>query len=145
MTERIASDHPSVETIRARVCRHAGRRLRIDLVEDPDGIDPADGPIDAVVDDQTRVVTIATVGQSIALTGVYRTMASARAGQQSANELRDVLASMDRTAGDAVLIDVIDPGERIGIRRPGDRVRYDARGGTDTSLDAIVDDVFESP
>lgn len=123
--DAVASDHPSVHTIRATVARHGGRR-RLD-VTDPDDL-LAPGVLRAVVDERTRFALVDAVGGDPAVVGLFETVRSASNRAFDRDRLAAWLEAADRPPGRTVLVDVLEPGERIGLRRPGERATYPVAG-----------------
>ncbi|MFW6447949.1 MAG: DUF7112 family protein [Halobacteriota archaeon] len=133
--DAVASDHPSVRTLRATVARHGGRR-RLD-VADPEGLlEP--GIVRAVVDDRTRFALVDLVAGTPAVVGLFETVRSAEARAFDRDRLVAWLEAAERPPGRTVLVDVLEPGERIGLRRPGERTTYPVVGEPDGSLADIA-------
>ncbi|MEM4782125.1 MAG: hypothetical protein QXG03_11280 [Halalkalicoccus sp.] len=121
--DRISSENPAVETLRARVARHGARRKRIDL---PDGSLP-EGEVLRVVIDGTTYYTVVHggFGEDPHVSGAYETPDDARQGS-GANRLREWLEEVDRPVGGSVLVDVIEPDFAYGLREPGTEAVYEA-------------------
>lgn len=141
MTDQIASDHPSVETFRATVKRHGpGRRLALpEVAREALGVP---GAVGTIVDGRTHFARCRAVGGTPSIVGLYatRTGADDRTGQ---DELGAWLDRHDRGRGRSVHVDVIEPGYRIGLRPPGERVVYEDVPDRDDGLDAIARDLLE--
>lgn len=136
MADRIPSDHPSIETVRARIERHGGScRLAI-----PRAIIPDETSVVRVVLDGR--IRFARLGEGTAddrwLIGVYDTTRAATEPDNGSDRLEPWLEKIDRAIGASIEIDVIEPGYRYGIREPGTRAVYDAVERTTGSLDAIA-------
>lgn len=140
----IASDHPSVESGRVRVeSMPGGRRLSVDAETAADlGLaDAEDGVVRVVLDGHDRFARPSghLTEDRLLVGGVFD-------GPESARERSgtDRLAEwLDSTAigGETVLLDALEPGERYGLRAPGERVVYEERSTTDDSLASIAEDL----
>lgn len=137
MVDRIASDHPSISTIRASVVRHGGRGRRIELSSDG-AVIPETGVIEVIVDGRRRFGRCRTIADTPSIVGLYDTRAAATGDIDGENGLTSVLTAMDRPSGGSVLIDVIEPCQRIGFRAPGESAVYDAVRSRDSTLDDIA-------
>lgn len=143
MTDRVASDHPSIATVRATVARHGGRRRRIELPTDATDVLPSDGVIEVVVEERTRFGRCRSIGDTPAIVGIYATRAAAIGTVDGENLLEAVLDAADRQRGSSVLIDVLDANSRIGLRSPGDTAVYDVVRSRTSSLDDIARDLLD--
>lgn len=125
MADRIASDHPTIETVRATVIRRGGtRRLALEL---PDSIG------DLVAADIGRLVIDGTeyhapispaAGDGLAVMGAYCNARKARE-RTGPNALDRWLRRHDRSPGRTVAFDVVVPSFRYGIRLPNEDAVYD--------------------
>lgn len=137
VTERIASDHDTVESHRVHLAE-VGYTGRLQL--------PLPERLTCAVDD---VVSVCFDGSSYysqvsttldgepALRGSFadRELARTRDGE---NELAAWLEDMGVSDGDPLLLDVLTPGYAYGLRRPGERVVYGPPEQPDSSLTAIA-------
>lgn len=136
MVVRVRADDPSVETLRATVLRHGGDRRRIEL---PRPIHPDErGEVRAVVDGRTRVAAVDRIGGSQAIVGLFATLHAARSGDPAADRLGAWLERVDRGPGSSIAVDVLEWGDRVGLRQPGDRAVYDAAAGPEGDLASIA-------
>ena len=142
MPDRIASDHPSLRTVRAHVVRHGGGRHRLELPVDDTDVLPADGVLEVVVDERRRFGRCRTVGGHPGLVGLYETHAAATGAAEGANRLDGWLDRAGRRRGSSVLVDVLTEGERIGLRSPGEETVYHVVRPRDSSLDDIARDLL---
>lgn len=140
--DEVASDHPSVTTLRATVARHGARR-RLDLPASAPSAGVDAGVVRAVVEDRTRFAAVDAVGGTPAIVGLYDTLEAASAGDPARDGLNDWLAGLGRGPGRTVLVDVLEPGSRIGLRDPGDRTVYMVVEPPDEGLDAIARDLLD--
>lgn len=138
MVDRIASDHPSIESVRATVIRHGGRRHRLRLPPAAADAVPADGVIETIVDERTRFASCRLLDGSPSIVGLYDTRAAAAGSVDGENGLDAWLAAADRRPGTSVHVDIIASGRRIGLREPGSTAVYAAIDGPRSSLDAIA-------
>lgn len=138
MTDRVASDHPSVETYRATLGRYGGtRRPELRL---PDAIDVPDGDvIRLVIDGEECHAQIETRSDGTAvIRGAY---ANARLARDRGGD--DRLAAWARDSGldtgRSVLVDVVVSGVRYGLRLPGTDAVYGAGESPSESLRDIAE------
>jgi len=140
MPDRIPSDHASVRTERAEVTRSGGTRrpcLRL----------PADLDLEAgsfvrvVIDGAERHAEIREDRSGYLLRGAYDLKSEARDPGRAENRLVEWLREREREPGDPVEIDEIEPGERYGIRLPGERTFYRDTSGPGGSLQDIASDL----
>jgi hypothetical protein len=139
MADRVASDNPSVTTHDARVVRAGGtRRPCVRL------------PADAVAtDDYVRVVCdgreyhgrFVADSEGIVLRGLYDNRRIAREDRDAPNRLVEWLDAADVEIGRMIACDEIESGFLYGLRKPGERVVYDATESPDSSLADIARDL----
>ena len=156
---RLSSDHPDVGTARATLVR-AGRtdRPRVAL--------SADAPLDAgetvrlVLDGTERFAPVeralsgdvvehgstgsrngARSGDGLELRGAYDTPEGARDPASGTDRLPAWRENHGVAFDGAVLVDVVEPGYRYGLRAPGERALYDA-GRPDEGLQDIAEDLL---
>lgn len=134
MSDRIASDHPSVETVRATIKRHgAGKRLEVD-----DPIFPESGTIRLEIDGETR---FAAPRERTRIPGAYASPSFARAPGGKTDYLGQWLDSIERIVGHSVELDIIEPDVAYGVREPGTTTIYTGIEGPDPSLASIAEDL----
>lgn len=140
MADRIPSDHPTIDTHRARIARSGGTRrpcLRL-----PGELGVADGDlVRVVVDDDERHAVVAADTRGPLLRGAFGDRALARDPGAGENHLRAWLDGLDRGPGDSVALDVVEPGDCYGLRRPGERTVYAVAPGPDDSLASIAEEL----
>ncbi len=141
MTDRVPSDHDAVQSHRTTVAQ-VGRtgRPRIPL---PDGVDAAVGDVLQVsLEGETYH---AQVGEALDgdrdLRGAFPNARLARAEGEGENALRAWLEEAGVAVGDPLLVDVVTPGYKYGLRRPGERVIYTATDPPASSLADIARDL----
>jgi len=140
---RLPSDHPDVETVRATLVR-AGRtdRPRVAL--------PADAPLDAgetvrlVLDGTDRFAPVerSLSGDDLELRGAYDTPEGAGDPASGTDRLPAWRDDHGVAFDGAVLVDVVEPGHRYGLRAPGERAVYDDTGRPDGDLQDIAEDLL---
>jgi hypothetical protein len=136
--ERLPSDHPTVETVRATLDRRGRTHSRLSL---PDGDLFSLDTIRLVLDGDTYHAQIETNRKgSLVINGAYDNarLARERSGEDRLEEWRDT-SNIDY--GRSVLVDVVEPGFLYGVREPGERAVYDAIESPDEGLAAIARDL----
>lgn len=141
MADRLPSDHPSIETVRARVERHGGgKRLAV-----PEAVLPAnESVVRVVVDEETRFARLGA-GRTDArwIVGLYETSRAAADPSAGTNQLESWLDEHERTVGSSVEVDVIEQDYCYGLREPGTRTVYRGIERSSTGLDAIASDLVD--
>lgn len=141
MSDRLPSDHPAIETVRAQVRRHGGgRRIEVDA-----GVLPADDVVRVILVGKTRYASVDTspAGTHRWLTGVYASPRHARTPGSSPDLLAGWLDDADVAVGSSVHLDVIEPGFAYGLREAGTRTVYRGVEAPDDSLARIARDAEE--
>jgi hypothetical protein len=141
VTDRLPSDHPSVETVRATLARRGRTRSRLAL--------PADDRFPRtstrlVLDGDTYHTHIESSREAgVEINGAYDNtrLARERAGEDRLEAWR---AASNIDYGRSVLVDVVEAGFLYGVREPGERVVYDAVESPDEGLAAIARDLDDS-
>ena len=140
MPDRIPSDHASVRTERAEVARSGGtRRPCLRLPADLD-LDPGSF-VRVVVDGEEYHAEIREDRSGFLLRGAYDLKSEARDPGRAENRLVEWLQEQGGEPGDPVEVDEIDPGERYGLRLPGERTFYRDTSGPGGSLQDIASDL----
>lgn len=140
MTDRIRSDSPAVETIRATVARSGGTyRPEVRLPSDRGDELPAD--VARVTIDATEYYTPVTDGSgTVALRGAYANARRART-REGTDYLAEWTEDRGIEFGRSVLVDIVVPGEQFGLRAPGDGAIYEVRREPSTDLQDIARDL----
>lgn len=136
MSDRLPSDHPTVETSRARVTAHGGRhRLEVDT-----SVLPTDEVVRLVLDETARYIrpTASPTGDTLWITGAYASPGQARDPGSATEYLAPWLDTHDRAVGSTVLLDEIEPEFAYGLREPGRRTVYSAVEKPSDSLATIA-------
>lgn len=142
MPDRLPSDHASVRTDRAEVARSGGTRrpcLRL-----PDSLDLNAGAlIRLVLDGEEYHARVQNSQSGLLLRGAYDLRSEAKDPGRAENRLVEWLDEHDREPEDALDLDVLDAGERYGVRLPGERVVYTDTSSPGGSLQDIASDLDE--
>ena len=141
MADRISSDNPSVQTIRATLTETAtGTRVEL----------PADAADDLLTDPETVVRIVldgherfARIGQNVMdetrhVSGVYDSLEQARNPRDGVDRLPEWVDEHGVRVNGSVLVDVIEPEFLYGFRAPGETAVYDAREPPKSSLQDIA-------
>lgn len=134
MADRVSSDHPSVHAIRATVERAGStRRPEVRLpASDADRV--PDGVVRLVVDGREYRAPV----DGDVIRGAYGNARLARE-RDGTNRLAAWIDEHDLGFGRAVLVDVVVPEFRFGLRRPGEQAVYDASEPPDGGLRDIAE------
>jgi hypothetical protein len=143
VADRVPSDHPSVDSVRAELVR-AGRtdRPRVALLEKAADRFPDGEVVRLVVDGAERFTRVdgGDRGDRRQLRGAHETPADARDRHAGSDHLGDWQDAHDVRFGGAVLVDVVEDGYKYGLRAPGERAVYES-GSPDSSLADIAEDL----
>ncbi len=142
MADRVSSDHPSVQTVRATLTETAtGVRLEIPAA------DREAFPVDEVVrlvldgDELFARVERALTGDDVSIPGVYDAPRFARDPREGEDRLSAWVDDHDVRTGGSVHVDVVEPEFLYGLRAPGETAVYEAREPPNDSLASIAEDV----
>ncbi|WP_435180811.1 DUF7112 family protein [Halorussus sp. AFM4] len=143
MADRISSDHPSLTTVRATLVRSGGLdRPKVEIpTEDVDADAFPDGELVRVVADDTEYrarIESPLTGEGRELRGLYESPSLARNPEDGENHLSAWVEGTGIEFGQSVLVDVIEPGFKYGLREPGRRVFYEATESPDEGLADIA-------
>jgi hypothetical protein len=137
--ERLAHDHPSVETVRATLARR-GRSSRARLALPAADRFPT-GTIRLVLGGTTYHATIESgLDGDREITGAYDNARLARE-RDGTDRLDEWQQSSGIDIGRSVAVDVVEPGFLYGVREPGERAVYEATESPDEGLAAIARDL----
>ncbi|AXR76916.1 DUF7112 family protein [Natrarchaeobaculum sulfurireducens] len=139
MADRVSSDHPSVQTIRA-TCTETTTGVRLELPADERDAVPVDDVVRVVLDDDERFAMVerALTGDDRWIRGVYETPSNARDPSGAVDLLASWVDDHDVRAGGSVLIDVVEPEFLYGLRKPGATAYYDAHEPPSQGLQDIA-------
>jgi hypothetical protein len=141
VSDRIPSDHPTVDSHRVRLAT-VGRtgRPRVPL---PDGLDCDDVVSLSLEGDRGHAHVTTDLSRKPVIDGVYANARLARDDDEGENALTSWVAGHDLSTDDPLLIDVLTPGYAYGLRRPGERVVYRTVDPPDTGLAEIARELDE--
>lgn len=144
MTDRVSSDHPSVETVRA-TCVATATGHRLEIPAEQSELLPADDVVRLVLDGQERAANVepALTGDEPRITGVYESPRLARNPSEGTELLGSWLGDNDIDDGSSVLLDVVEPNFLYGLRAPGETAVYEAKEPPSKSLSSIAEDLDE--
>lgn len=140
MTDRIAHDHPTVETVAGTLGRYGGTsRPEIRFEE---AIDVADGDVIRLVLDgvEYRARVSVSADRSPVIRGAYDTPRMARNPESGTNHLAQWVANSGLEKGRTVHLDVVEPGFKYGLRKPGESATY-VTGRPDDGLASIAAEI----
>ncbi|WP_226480584.1 DUF7112 family protein [Natrinema amylolyticum] len=142
MTDRVASDHPSVQTVRS-ACTETATGVKLEVPADDREAFPTDEVVRIVLDGEERFAQVerALTGDDLSIPGVYDTPNLARNPSDGTDRLTEWTAEQDVPAGGSVLIDVVEPEFLYGLRAPGETTYYDAREPPNESLSEIAENL----
>lgn len=143
MSDRVRADNPAVETVRATLER-AGRTDR-PVVALPADVETPDGPVRLVLDGRTTHARIERgLDGTPSIRAAYDSPRPAREGSagtgDAPNRLAEWVAETGLAFGRSVLVDVVESGDRYGLRAPGESAVYET-GRRDEGLAAIAAEV----
>lgn len=137
MSDRVAHDHPTIETIPATIGRF-GRTTRPEI-RIGEEIDLEEGTIIHLVLGGTELrAMVEQRGGSLAIRGAYKTPRMARNPGSGENHLESWVAERDLEPGRTVHLDVVEPGYKYGLRAPGESGTY-TTGRPDSGLADIAE------
>jgi hypothetical protein len=141
----VPHDHPTVDTVRAPVER-SGAGVRVAIPADDRDRFPVGDVVVVVLGGTDRYARVEShlTEDRLLLSGAYDSPDLARDPGASTDRLGEWLDDRDREAGDSVLIDVVDEGERYGLRGPRESATYRDRSTRDEGLASIAEDVDDS-
>ncbi|SEH13074.1 hypothetical protein SAMN04487967_1131 [Natronorubrum sediminis] len=144
MTDRISSDHPSVQTVRS-TCTETATGVRLEVPADERDAFPTDEVVRIVLDGDERFgrVERALTGDDLSIPGVYDTPDAARDPSGETDRLLEWIDDANVSMGGSVLVDVIEPEFLYGLRSPGETTYYDAYEPPSDSLSDIASNLEE--
>lgn len=143
MGEHVSSEDPSVRTFRARIERTGGTS-RPRLALPPEAVDHVPPEVVQLVLDGTVFHADVRAGEDgPAIHGAYDNRRLARSPGEGENRLPAWLEDAGLAVGRSVLVDVVVPGFRYGLRPPGRTAVYDAVEPPASSLARIAEALDE--
>ncbi|WP_254525212.1 DUF7112 family protein [Natrinema caseinilyticum] len=142
MADRIASDHPSVQTVRS-TCTETATGVKLEVPADDRDAFPTDEVVRVVLDGVELFARVerALTGDELSVPGVYETPDLARDPGGASDRLTEWIDDHGVSTGGSVLIDVVEPEFLYGLRSPGETAYYDAREPPTDSLSEIARDL----
>lgn len=139
MADRISSDHPSVQTVRA-TCTETPTGHSVDLPSEDRDAFPVDEVVRIVLEEDELFARIerSLTGDELSISGVYETPDGAREPGSGPDRLADWIDDHDVSTGGSILVDVIEPEFLYGLREPGATAYYDASEPPSDSLSDIA-------
>lgn len=140
MTDRIASDHPSVQTVRS-TCTETATGVKLEVPADDREAFPTDEVVRVVLDGDELFARVerALTGDALSIPGIYDTPDLARDPSGATDRLTEWTAEHDVPTDGSVLIDVVEPEFLYGLRSPGETAFYNAREPPSDSLSDIAE------
>jgi hypothetical protein len=143
MPDRIAHDHPTVETVAATVSRDGPTRRVMVTVTAELAVEPGD-LVRLVIDGTEYRAPVEDEGNGVlGIRHAARSPSEARAPGEADNALLEWLEEQGFDIGGTLHLDVVEPGFRYGLRGPGESAVYQT-GKPDDSLAAIARQVEET-
>ena len=143
MTDRVAHDHPTVETLDATLGRYGGTHRPEIRLPATDAVDVGD--VIVVVLDGTEYHSLVANSRGTAVVrGAYETPRLARNPGDGDDALGPWVDDRDLEFGRTIHVDVVDPGYKIGLRAPGETAYYATTNTPDDSLAAIAKDLEDT-
>jgi hypothetical protein len=137
VSDRVPSDHPSVETFRAHLARSGGTRRPCLRLPDDVAVDPGSF-VRLVLDGESRRARVDDDARGLVIRGAYPNLARARAADGE-NLLVAWADAHGREPDDAVELDEVVAGDLYGLRVPGTRAVYEVSEGPSESLANIAE------
>lgn len=142
MADRLTSDHPSIETVRATLAE-TPTGVRIDLPESEADRLPV-GEVVRVVCEESELFARpdrALGGDEVRIPGLYDAPDYAREPGTGEDRLGEWVEEGDARPGGSVLVDIVEPDFLYGLRAPGETAYYEAREPPADSLASIAEDL----
>ncbi|EMA32388.1 DUF7112 family protein [Halobiforma nitratireducens] len=139
MVDRVASDHPSVRTVRS-TCTETATGVRLEIPADDRDAFPTDEVVRLVLDGDELFARVerALTGDELSIPGVYETPDLARDPSGATDQLSAWADDHGIPTGGSVLVDVVEPEFLYGLREPGETAYYDAHEPPNESLSEIA-------
>lgn len=140
MADRVSSDHPSVQTVRATLTETTtGVRLEIPP-EDREAF-PLEEVVRIILNGTERFARVerALTGEDAFIAGVFDSPGLAREPRGGEDRLSAWVDDNDVRVGGSVLVDVVEPEFLYGLREPGETAVYEAKEPPSDSLASIAE------
>ncbi|SFB78824.1 hypothetical protein SAMN05444422_10210 [Halobiforma haloterrestris] len=140
MVDRVASDHPSVRTVRS-TCTETATGVRLEIPADDRDAFPTDEVVRIVLDGDELFARVerALTGDELSIPGVYETPDLARDPGGGTDRLAEWVDDHGVPPGGSALVDVVEPEFLYGLREPGETTYYDAHEPPSDSLSEIAE------
>jgi hypothetical protein len=143
VADRIASDNDAIETHRCPLER-VGRTDRPEIRVQADVALPIEETIRLSLSGvETHARPETDLDGETVIRGAFDNARLARAHGEGVDRLSEWVDDRDLAFGSSVLLDVVTPGFKYGLRAPGERVVYDATDAPDRSLSSIAESLGE--
>jgi len=143
VADRIASDNDAIETHRCRLGR-VGRTERPEVGVPAAAALPVEEPIRlSLGGTEAHARPETDLDGDPVIRGAFDNARLARTPGDGVDRLAEWVADNDLSFGSSVLLDVVTPGFKYGLRVPGERVVYDATDAPDRSLSSIAESLGE--
>jgi hypothetical protein len=140
MTDRLPSDHASVDTVRAEVVRSGGTRRPCLRLPDDVALDGGEY-VRLVFDGDEYHARVQQDATGLLCRGAYDLKAEARDPAGAENRLVEWLQSVGRGPDTVVEFDEVLAGDLYGVRVPGRRAVYHVQSSPSGSLQDIANDL----
>lgn len=141
MPDRVAHDHPTVETLDGTLERYGGTYRPAIRLPQTDAV-PVGTVIRVVLDGSEYRAMVSEGSDGVpVIRGAYDTPRQARDPGSAEDRLENWVDERDLQFGRTIHIDIIEPGHSIGIRAPGESATYDSTESPRDSLAAIARDL----
>ncbi|RKD95834.1 DUF7112 family protein [Halopiger aswanensis] len=139
MADRVSSDHPSVQTVRA-TCTETATGAYVAIPDDDSNGFPTGEVVRIVLDGDELFAKIdRPLGENgVSIPGVYETPDGARDPSSGTDQLPAWIDDRGISAGGSVLVDIVEPDFLYGLREPGATAYYDAHEPPSDSLNEIA-------
>ncbi|AEH38148.1 DUF7112 family protein [Halopiger xanaduensis] len=139
MADRVSSDHPSVQTVRA-TCTETATGAYVAIPDDDSDAFPTDEVVRIVLDGDELFAKLdrPLAEDGVSIPGVYETPDGARDPSSGTDRLPAWLDDHGISAGGSVLVDIVEPDFLYGLREPGATAYYDAHEPPSDSLSEIA-------
>lgn len=137
MPDRIAHDHPTIETVTGILDRHGGTNRPEVRFEDAIGLNDGDMIRLVLEGVEYRSKVGVSANGTTTIRGAYETPRIARSPGSGTNAMVEWVAGREIERGRSVHLDVVEPGFKYGLRAPGETATY-ATGRPDRNLADIA-------
>ena len=142
MADRISSDHPSVQTVRATLTETT-TGVRIEIPSEDREAFSLENAVRVVLDGTERFARVerALTGEDAFIAGVFDSPGLARDPRGGTDRLPAWADDHGVRVGGSVLVDVVEPEFLYGLRAPGETAVYEAKEPPSDSLASIAENL----